>query len=129
MIMRSIASKIAVASLCAAVATPALSAPVPGTGSALTFKSNAAVQDVQYKKRNFREGRRFFRHRNRRRNRNVGSLFLGTVAGLIIANAIRENRARDSDMQACADRYRSFDWDTGTYVGYDGERHVCPYLY
>ena len=25
----------------------------------------------------------------------------------------------------CGDRYRSFDPDTGTFIGYDGEAHFC----
>jgi hypothetical protein len=28
----------------------------------------------------------------------------------------------------CADRFRSFDPGTGTYVTYGGEVRVCPYL-
>jgi len=27
--------------------------------------------------------------------------------------------------EACARRYRSFDWRTGTFLGYDGRRHLC----
>ena len=26
----------------------------------------------------------------------------------------------------CAQRYRSFDPATGTYLGFDGQRHPCP---
>jgi hypothetical protein len=26
----------------------------------------------------------------------------------------------------CAQRYRSYDPDSGTYLGYDGNRHPCP---
>jgi hypothetical protein len=47
------------------------------------------------------------------------------------SNGYTERRYRfsgSSAAQHCADTYRSFDWDTGTYMGYDGERHVCPYL-
>lgn len=28
----------------------------------------------------------------------------------------------------CSARFRSFDPDSGTYMGYDGHRHRCPYL-
>jgi hypothetical protein len=28
----------------------------------------------------------------------------------------------------CSARFRSFDPDSGTYMGYDGDRHRCPYL-
>ncbi len=59
------------------------------------------------------------------------------IASAIVGSAIiadegyRYRRYRysgDGARQQCADRFRSFDWDSGTYMGYDGERHVCPYL-
>jgi hypothetical protein len=28
----------------------------------------------------------------------------------------------------CDRRFKTFDWETGTYMGYDGHRHRCPYL-
>jgi hypothetical protein len=31
-------------------------------------------------------------------------------------------------MQRCADAFRSFNPATGTYVTYDGETRVCPYI-
>lgn len=39
--------------------------------------------------------------------------------------------ARDMDIAAtpdgyCAQRFRSYDPASGTYLGYDGERHSCP---
>lgn len=34
-------------------------------------------------------------------------------------------RARGGWKEACAARYRSFDWGSGTYLGYDGRRHLC----
>ena len=40
----------------------------------------------------------------------------------------RYRQAGYSASQRCAGTYRSFDWDSGTYIGYDGERHTCPYL-
>jgi len=30
--------------------------------------------------------------------------------------------------QRCAARFRSFDWRTGLYTTYDGEKRLCPYL-
>ena len=63
-----------------------------------------------------------------------GAIGLG-IAGAVIGSAIiandgyRSRRYRSvSGRQQCADTYRSFDWDSGTYMGYDGHRHVCPYL-
>jgi BA14K-like protein len=40
----------------------------------------------------------------------------------------RFSRASRSDLQRCADRFDSFDWDTGTIENEDGEREICPYL-
>jgi BA14K-like protein len=28
----------------------------------------------------------------------------------------------------CAQRFRSFEWNTGLYTAYSGEKRVCPYL-
>jgi len=30
------------------------------------------------------------------------------------------------DVAYCEQRFRSYDPDTGTYLGYDGHRHPCP---
>jgi BA14K-like protein len=30
--------------------------------------------------------------------------------------------------ELCAQNFRSFEWDTGRYTTYSGERRVCPYL-
>ena len=32
----------------------------------------------------------------------------------------------DRDDQSCAQRFRSYDPASGTYLGYDGARHPCP---
>jgi len=32
----------------------------------------------------------------------------------------------DRDDSYCAQRFKSYDPATGTYLGYDGERHPCP---
>jgi hypothetical protein len=34
----------------------------------------------------------------------------------------------DSAVERCEARYRSFDPASGTYLGSDGRRRVCPYL-
>ncbi|MCC7253446.1 BA14K family protein [Hyphomicrobium sp.] len=34
----------------------------------------------------------------------------------------------DDAVERCAARYRSFDRRTGTFLGNDGRRHLCPYL-
>jgi hypothetical protein len=34
--------------------------------------------------------------------------------------------AGEGDAGYCAQRFRSYDPSTGTYMGYDGQRHPCP---
>ncbi len=34
--------------------------------------------------------------------------------------------AESDDVQYCMQRFRSYDPRSGTYLGYDGERHPCP---
>jgi hypothetical protein len=34
----------------------------------------------------------------------------------------------DDPVARCQARYRSFDLESGTFLGYDGLRHPCPYL-
>jgi hypothetical protein len=66
------------------------------------------------------------------RGRNIGiGIGAAIIGGVIVSQALRAERYRTysgSGRQQCADTFRSFDWDSGTYMGYDGVRHVCPYL-
>lgn len=48
--------------------------------------------------------------------------------GELVAPAIIEGRATEDLMRQCAERYRSFDARTGTFVAYGGDRQICPYL-
>ena len=57
---------------------------------------------------------------------------LGFATGAIIGGAIASEGAYgayapagDGWREACAQKYRSFDWGSGTYLGYDGYRHRC----
>jgi hypothetical protein len=63
------------------------------------------------------------------RGSNKGAAIIGgIILGVIIAEAIREGRATASAMRRCAAEFRSFDAETGTYVGLDGRIRICPYL-
>lgn len=132
MIMRT--SLLGLAALGFVAVTPATAAPLTVSGPNI---ETGSVELVQHNRRHqMRQWRRQRDGRNwRRRNHrqygsgfNAGELIVGTIAGAIIANAIRGGYARDTDMEACQDRYRSFDPRTGTYIGYDGNTYVCPYL-
>lgn len=87
---------------------------------------HASVHDVAWRSGQ-RWGGRQYGHR-RHRGIGAGAIIGGIVASALIASAIREGRASDSDFERCEDTYRSFDRRSGTYIGHDGERHVCPYL-
>jgi hypothetical protein len=76
-------------------------------------------------------------HRHRGGNLAIG-LGLGIVGGLIAAEAYRSGAAGhyedDYDAPAgdprelCAQNFRSFEWETGYYTTFSGERKLCPYL-
>jgi hypothetical protein len=74
-------------------------------------------------------------------------LGLGVLGGIIIANeAYRPRRGYYYDDYAydgpyyypsgyggdprriCAQNFRSFEWNTGLYTTYSGEKRLCPYL-
>lgn len=126
---------ITTALLAAAATLPASAAPALHAPSAAKGASNSTVLVQQFKYRQGRawrnrDGRGHWRHRHRHHNDGigVGGLVLGGITAAIIADAITDGRATDDARRACADRYRSFDWDSGTYTGYDGNTYVCPYL-
>jgi hypothetical protein len=53
---------------------------------------------------------------------------LGLATGAIIGGAIASQQAQaaQSTHAYCAQRFRSYDPASGTYLGYDGLRHPCP---
>lgn len=62
----------------------------------------------------------------------LGLLGLGIGAAIGAAAATDEprvyRRARPSEgaIGYCMDRYKSYDPESGTYMGYDGQPHPCP---
>lgn len=90
------------------------------------------VEQVRYRGHGFRGGHRHHRHYGgRHRGRGwVGPAIIGSA---IIGSAIAASRSGyasgyNSRRQQCADTYRSFDWDSGTYQPFNGPRQLCPYL-
>lgn len=55
---------------------------------------------------------------------------LGLATGAIIGGAIANSQAQAAPAYQgnayCAQRYRSYDPASGTYLGHDGQRHPCP---
>lgn len=77
-----------------------------------------------YGSRGYYGRNRYYGHRRYgyRRNNN-GAIALG-VLGLAAGAAIA-NSGGSSHHSYCASRYRSYDPRSGTFLGYDGRRHVC----
>jgi hypothetical protein len=48
------------------------------------------------------------------------------AAGAIIGGAIANSRAQANTDAYCAQRFRSYDPVTHSYLGYDGMVHACP---
>jgi hypothetical protein len=56
-----------------------------------------------------------------------GAVVGGLAAGAIIGGAIANSEARAANNDAyCSSRFKSYDPSSGTYLGYDGDRHPCP---
>jgi hypothetical protein len=134
---------------CAFAFTPAEAAPTaPMTAAAIAVKADtSAVTNVQWwggRRYPYRGGYGY------RRGWGPGpwlGLGAGVVIGSIIANeAYRPRRGYYYDDYAydgpyyypsaysgdprvvCAQNFRSFEWNTGLYTTYGGERRLCPYL-
>jgi hypothetical protein len=62
-------------------------------------------------------------------------LIAGAILGFVLGAAIVDSQQQQANvhsrladeewLNACAQRYRSFDRYSGTYLGYDGLRHYC----
>lgn len=145
--MRRLAASLAVAAMAGLTASAATAAPI-GVGSTLpdivsTGAKNSERADlVRYRggrgiNRGWRGANRGYGGRGWRGGRGRGWVGPAIVGSAIVAGAIAGSRSGyaseyrgDSDgTQRCADTFRSFDPDDGTYQPYgDGPRQECPYL-
>jgi hypothetical protein len=58
----------------------------------------------------------------------AGAVAAGVAAGLLLGVIANEAARQDEQQQSadyCAQRYRSYDPESGTYMGRDGVRHPC----
>jgi len=88
-----------------------------------------------------------YRHRGHRFGRGVGiGLGVGILGAIIAAQAHRPRRGTYNDDEVydgpyyapsgyqgdpralCAQSFRSFEWRTGLYTTYGGDKRLCPYL-
>jgi hypothetical protein len=124
--------------------------PIAGVSSAqaapvatsMAMAPGAAMQDLKggfhkagwNDRRRYRDRDRNWRRRHWRRHRdrydddwNPGAFIALGVLGALLNQGHSESYAR-SAMQRCDDRFRSFEWDTGLYTTYGGDKRLCPYL-
>ncbi len=120
---------------------PAEAAPISPATSAAGNAEASAVTQVQW------GYRRYPRYRRGWGAAPWLGLGAGVVIGSIIANeAYRPRRGYYYDdysydgpyyypsgyagdpRTVCAQNFRSFEWNTGLYTTYSGERRLCPYL-
>jgi hypothetical protein len=106
--------------------SPANASPMMAVaGAEKLVEAGQPMTHVQY--RRWHGGHRHH-HGYHRRHYGAGAAVLGGLAaGAIVGGAIANSQARANDAVAyCAQRYRSYDAASGTYLGFDGNRHPCP---
>lgn len=113
-----------------ALSAPAMSAPLTAD-TGLSRAIPAATETVQFRRgygyRGYRGGYRG--GYGYRRGPSGGAILGGLAAGAIIGGAIaagQANAAAQQNASYCAQRYRSYDPASGTYLNNDGNRYPCP---
>jgi hypothetical protein len=115
--------------------TAAAAPPVPMAPAAAQTEAGGIVTQVRGRHHG-RHGRYYGRHRHSGRNIGIG-LGLGIIGGIIASEAYRSAPAyaydeevyEDGDPRVqCAREFRSFEWNTGLYTTFGGEKKLCPYL-
>ena len=98
--------------------------------------------DRRYGDRRYYGGRRYYGDRRyyggrygyyrRDRGNALAAGALGLATGAIIGGALAQSQAQAAPVYGsnthayCAQRFKSYDPRSGTYLGYDGLRHPCP---
>lgn len=115
-------------------ATTANAMPNISSQSAIGANNTTALHTLVRSDR--RWGNRKYSSRRGNRNRygrhyrndfNPGAFIALGVLGALVTGGMSEGNAR-SAMHRCDDRFRSFEWDTGYYTTYGGDKVLCPYL-
>ena len=90
-----------------------------------SFRGGRSFRGNRYSYRRGYGGRRYYGRGNRR---GYGGALVAGVAGLAVGAAIASGGRSYSGRTRsyCADRFKSWNPRTGTYLGYDGLRHACP---
>ncbi|TKT70539.1 BA14K family protein [Afipia massiliensis] len=112
-----------------AVSQPATAVPLMNDAALSKAAPTGDVTNVQYYRRGY--GHRHHHHHGHYHRRGYGStaagIGIGLAAGAVIGGAIAASQAQAQQNAAyCAQRYRSYDPRSGTYLNNDGNRYPCP---
>lgn len=105
------------------ISAPAISAPLRADAG-LSNAAPVAAESIQYRRWHGGRGYGYHHHRG-----GGGALIGGLAAGAIIGGAIaagQANAAAQQNAAYCAQRYRSYDPASGTYLNNNGNRYPCP---
>ena len=107
-------------------ASQANAAPLTAGTAALNSAVPTATENVQYYHRHgYRRG--YYGHRHHHHGGSTAAgIGLGLAAGAIIGGAIASGQAQAQQNAAyCAQRYRSYDPASNTFLAKDGNRYPC----
>ena len=117
---RTFVALAAAGAMLSTAASQVLAAPLPIANPS----PDQGVQQVQYR---HWHGHRHGYYGHHHGHYGGGAAVLGGLAaGAIIGGAIANSQAQSNAASYCAQRYRSYDPGSGTYLGRDGLRHPCP---
>jgi hypothetical protein len=113
---------------------PAISAPLIVQPQQALSATSLPTENVQYYRgggygRGYGYGggyRRGYGHRGGGNGALIGGLAAGAIIGGAIAAGAASNAQAQQNANYCAQRYRSYDPASGTYLNNDGNRYPCP---
>ena len=128
---KTLTSAVLIGATALSFSVPAISAPMLNQAP-LAASVPTATENVQYYRGRGGYGRGYGYGGGYRRGYGgggSGALIGGLAAGAIIGGAIaasQANAAAQQNANYCAQRYRSYDPQSGTYLNNDGNRYSCP---
>ena len=132
-LMKSAAAVVLAGITAVSFAAPAVSAPLmtqSAISQAVVGNTGPEIEQVQYYRRHHYHHHHHGYHGGYRRGPSTGAIVGGLAVGAIIGGAIAASQAQAAQQQQnhayCAQRYRSYDPGSGTYLNNNGQRYACP---
>ncbi|UZE48744.1 BA14K family protein [Rhodopseudomonas sp. P2A-2r] len=131
---QKITSAVLIGATALTFSVPAISAPMMNQAS-VAKAVPSSTENVQYYRGHgygygggYRHGygHRGYGHRGGGNGALIGGLAAGAIIGGAIAAGAASNAQAQQNANYCAQRYRSYDPASGTYLNNDGNRYPCP---